>query len=92
MVSKHHPPDTVPVQNETLPPRTVVTNKSWSPSLSVSAKAAATLIRPGSANPGLGSDVSEFASTHVLPQFVATHLVHEVNVVASATATALPWS
>ena len=36
-------------------------------------------------DPGLGSDVSEFASTHVLPQFVATHLVHEVNVVESIT-------
>src|ERR1700726_4708298 len=36
-------------------------------------------------DPGLGSDGSEFASTHVLPQLAATHLVHEVNVVESIT-------
>src|ERR1022692_2226135 len=34
-----------------LPPRTVVTNKSGSPSLSMSAKAAETLMRPGTPTP-----------------------------------------
>ena len=37
--------------NRTLPPRTVVTNRSWSPSLSISAKAAPTLMRPGKPTP-----------------------------------------
>ena len=58
-----------------------MTNRSWVPSLSISAKAAPTLIRPGNPTPASCGDVLEFAAAKVFPEFVSTHLIGEVDVV-----------
>ena len=66
--------------NSTLPPRTVVTKRSWSPSLSMSANEADDADPAGHRDAGLRGDVLELAAAEVLPELVAADLVDEVDV------------
>ena len=64
----------------TLPPRTVVTYRSASPSLSMSANEAETPTLSGTATPADGGDVLESAAPGIPPELVAADLVDEVDV------------
>ncbi len=63
-----------------LPPRTVVTYRSASPSLSMSANEAETPTLSGDRHAGRRGDVLEPAAAGVLPELVAANLVDEVDV------------